>query len=63
MPPYVIFHDATLREMALQRPRDRLAFGELPGVGEKKLAKYADDFIEVISAFDAAIHAPEVQDA
>lgn len=48
VPPYVIFHDATLREMAQQRPADRDAFAALPGVGEKKLDQYADAFLAVI---------------
>ena len=48
VPPYVIFHDVTLEAMAEQRPRTREEFAALPGVGEKKLERYATTFIEVI---------------
>ncbi|WP_085555728.1 DNA helicase RecQ [Azospirillum agricola] len=48
VPPYVIFHDSTLLEMVSQRPRDHAAFGHLPGVGGRKLERYADAFLEVI---------------
>ena len=48
VPPYVIFHDVTLEAMAEQQPRTLEAFAALPGVGEKKLERYATTFIEVI---------------
>jgi len=51
VPPYVIFHDTTLLEMAALKPRDRSAFAGLSGVGERKLEKYADAFLEVIRRF------------
>jgi len=50
VPPYVIFHDATLEAMAEQRPRTLEAFAALPGVGEKKLERYGATFVEVIEA-------------
>ena len=50
VPPYVIFHDATLREMVARRPGTREDFSELAGVGETKLRRYADDFLAVIAA-------------
>ncbi|MCY4220384.1 MAG: DNA helicase RecQ [Thiotrichales bacterium] len=50
VPPYVIFHDATLEAMAEQRPRTLEAFATLPGVGEKKLERYGTTFIEAIEA-------------
>ncbi|GIL39837.1 DNA helicase RecQ [Roseiterribacter gracilis] len=49
VPPYVIFHDATLIEMAKVRPRDRVAFAKLPGVGATKVARYAEPFLAVIA--------------
>ncbi|MCB1755037.1 MAG: DNA helicase RecQ [Gammaproteobacteria bacterium] len=49
VPPYVIFHDATLVEMARTRPRSKDAFRYIPGVGEKKLERYGDEFMEVIA--------------
>ena len=48
VPPYVIFHDVTLEAMAEQQPHTLEAFAALPGVGEKKLERYAATFIEVI---------------
>jgi ATP-dependent DNA helicase RecQ len=49
VPPYVVFHDATLREMADRRPRTLQQFAELPGVGHAKLVRYGDHFIAAIA--------------
>ena len=49
VPPYVIFHDVTLEAMAEQQPRTLDEFAALPGVGEKKLERYAAAFIKVIA--------------
>ncbi len=49
VPPYVIFHDVTLEAMAEQQPCTLDEFAALPGVGEKKLERYAAAFIEVIA--------------
>jgi ATP-dependent DNA helicase RecQ len=48
LPPYVVFHDATLREMAARRPLTLNEFAELSGVGQAKLARYGDQFIAVM---------------
>jgi ATP-dependent DNA helicase RecQ len=48
VPPYVIFHDSVLRDMASARPRDRSALSLLTGVGQRKLDAYGDAFLEVI---------------
>ena len=48
VPPYVIFHDATLREMAATRPADRTALGAIGGVGARKLEAFGDAFLSVI---------------
>jgi ATP-dependent DNA helicase RecQ len=48
LPPYVIFHDSTLREMALRRPLTRELFAQLPGVGEAKLARYGEQFMAAL---------------
>jgi len=50
VPPYVIFHDATLREMCVLRPVDIGQFGQLTGVGERKRDKYGEAFLAVIEA-------------
>ncbi|MYA30113.1 MAG: DNA helicase RecQ [Gammaproteobacteria bacterium] len=49
VPPYVIFHDATLREFVRTRPRSREAMLELHGVGQAKLERYGSAFLEVIA--------------
>ena len=48
VPPYVIFHDRTLREMAHIRPETPDQMGFISGVGETKLARYGARFLEVI---------------
>jgi len=50
VPPYVIFHDATLMEMVERQPQNREQFARISGVGESKLSKYADDFLAVIQS-------------
>ena len=51
VPPYVIFHDATLRDMALQKPADQRALGAIPGIGARKLEAYGEAFLSVIRRF------------
>jgi len=48
VPPYVIFHDATLREMAAARPATLSQLGDIPGIGARKLEAYGDAFLAVI---------------
>jgi ATP-dependent DNA helicase RecQ len=48
VPAYVIFHDKTLKEMAIERPATREALLGITGVGEKKADRYGDQFIETI---------------
>jgi ATP-dependent DNA helicase RecQ len=48
VPPYVIFHDASLHEMLETRPMSRLDMLTITGVGQSKLDKYGNDFIDVI---------------
>lgn len=48
VPPYVVFGDATLREMASQKPRSLEAMLEISGVGLHKLKKYGERFLAVI---------------
>ncbi len=50
VPPYVIFSDASLLEMVKKRPVEGEKFMYISGVGEYKLAKYGEVFIEVIKA-------------
>jgi len=48
LPPYVIFHDATLREMVARRPQTLGQFANIRGVGEGKLARYGQQFIAAL---------------
>ena len=48
VPAYVIFHDATLREIAATQPSSLAALGKVSGVGETKLAKYGDQVLNVL---------------
>jgi ATP-dependent DNA helicase RecQ len=48
VPPYVIFHDATLQEMCQYRPADLEAMRRISGVGEQKLSQYGQQFVDII---------------
>jgi ATP-dependent DNA helicase RecQ len=48
VPPYVIFHDATLRAIAQQLPREAAQFATIPGVGQTKLDRFAESFTRLI---------------
>jgi ATP-dependent DNA helicase RecQ len=48
VPPYVVFHDATLAAMVERRPRTLAELAALPGVGERKLAAFGEQFLGVI---------------
>ena len=48
VPPYVIFHDSVLREMAARRPMSRAELGVLSGIGARKLDAYGDAFLEIV---------------
>ena len=50
VPPYIIFHDSTLEEMARTRPATLETMQYIPGVGEKKLDKFGQSFLEVIQS-------------
>jgi ATP-dependent DNA helicase RecQ len=51
VPPYVIFHDRTLRELAVQKPVSLFAMSNITGVGEKKMERYGEIFLGVIAGF------------
>jgi ATP-dependent DNA helicase RecQ len=50
VPPYLIFSDASLREMARLRPRTPAAFREVKGVGDWKAAEFGERFLAAIRA-------------
>jgi ATP-dependent DNA helicase RecQ len=51
VPPYVIFPDRTLEELARVRPRNRAAMMDIFGIGEAKLGRYGGEFLSLILAF------------
>lgn len=53
VPPYVIFHDRTLAEIAAAKPGSRAALERMNGVGEGKLARYGAAVLEVVGGFGA----------
>jgi ATP-dependent DNA helicase RecQ len=50
MPAYVIFHDATLRQIAAECPATLPELGTVSGVGESKLARYGQQILDVLAA-------------
>jgi ATP-dependent DNA helicase RecQ len=54
VPPYVVFSDATLREMSMRQPETLQAFRQIGGVGDVKLERYGTVFVEAIRSFDPA---------
>jgi ATP-dependent DNA helicase RecQ len=51
VPPYVIFHDKTLLEMAAHKPQEMEDFTLISGVGEKKAERYGPVFLQVIADY------------
>jgi ATP-dependent DNA helicase RecQ len=49
LPAYIVFHDATLAEMAREQPATLHALGGITGVGAKKLQAYGDEILRVLS--------------
>jgi ATP-dependent DNA helicase RecQ len=48
VPPYVIFHDSTLREIAAARPQTMTELGHVQGVGAAKLERYGEAMLAVV---------------
>ena len=51
VPPYIVFSDVTLREMARDYPTDEASLSDISGIGLKKLEQYGDAFIDAIQEF------------
>ncbi len=51
VPPYVVFSDKTLSDMASRYPRGRESMLDIHGVGARKLSRYGDAFLEIIAAY------------
>ena len=49
LPPYVIFHDSTLIEVARRRPDCLPALAAIPGIGRSKLERYGTALLAIVS--------------
>jgi ATP-dependent DNA helicase RecQ len=54
VPPYVVFHDSTLADMAQAAPRDADELAQVRGVGAAKVAKFGERFLATIRAHGGA---------
>ncbi|MGH3884458.1 MAG: HRDC domain-containing protein, partial [Pseudonocardiaceae bacterium] len=52
VPAYVIFHDATLRQIATEAPSTLAELSTISGVGETKLAKYGQQILDTLAGTD-----------
>jgi ATP-dependent DNA helicase RecQ len=52
VPPYVIFHDSTLRDIAAARPRSLSELRRIPGIGVAKLERYGEAMIAAVIAHE-----------
>jgi ATP-dependent DNA helicase RecQ len=50
VPPYVIFHDSTLLEIHNRKPQTLDEMGQISGIGQAKLQKYGDEFLQVFES-------------
>lgn len=48
VPPYIIFHDKTLKEMVVRKPKSLDEMNDISGVGQNKLKKYGQAFLDVL---------------
>lgn len=55
VPPYVIFSNATLEDMAARKPRTREDFLDVSGVGDAKAQKYGKQFLDAIAEYEAQV--------
>ncbi|NLW96149.1 MAG: DNA helicase RecQ [Xanthomonadaceae bacterium] len=58
VPAYVVFHDATLRAIARQRPRDLGELAHVEGIGAAKLERYGDQVMDTLREVDDALADP-----
>ena len=49
IPPYVIFHDSVLRDIAMEKPQDLDMLGDIKGVGRSKLERYGEAVLDVLA--------------
>ncbi|HTO14478.1 MAG TPA: DNA helicase RecQ [Edaphocola sp.] len=53
VPAYVVFSDASLKDMEAKRPKDHIEFKEVLGVGKVKLERYGTQFLELIKQYES----------
>jgi ATP-dependent DNA helicase RecQ len=50
VPAYLVFSDATLQQLAAERPSSIQKLGNISGIGEKKLSLYGDEILKVLES-------------
>ena len=55
VPPYIIFNNATLKEVALLRPATLNELGRISGIGARKLAAYGEAVLACLDAYEQAL--------
>lgn len=55
VPPFVVFSDATLRDMARRRPRNRMEMLSVSGVGQVKFERYGEAFLSILKSLAAPV--------
>jgi hypothetical protein len=68
VPPYIVLTNRQLVELALQRPRSRQALGDIPGLGDKKIARFGGELLQALwpdggAGADQATDAGQAADA
>jgi ATP-dependent DNA helicase RecQ len=53
VPPYIVFGDKSLRDMAEKKPTTDASFLEINGVGDKKLKKFGEIFMNAINEYSS----------
>lgn len=56
VPPYIIFHDSTLMEIHVQQPKTLEDFAKISGVGQNKLHRYGQAFIDIVNNVESTTH-------
>ncbi|MDZ4747092.1 MAG: HRDC domain-containing protein [Saprospiraceae bacterium] len=51
LPEFMVFKNATLLDIAKERPQDLLTLSKIKGLGDQKIAKYGDDIVAILNAF------------
>ncbi len=49
VPPYVIFHDSTLREVAARKPTSLTALSDVEGIGDTKLERHGESLLQALA--------------